>query len=108
MNKLVTVIIDRPLGSVHPKYPDLIYQINYGYIEGMIAGDGEYQDAYIMGIDYPLEIFEGKVIAVIHRLNDVEDKYVVCDINKTYTLEEIKKAVEFQEKYFEIEIELII
>lgn len=108
MNKLVTVIIDRPLGSVHPKYPDLIYQINYGYIEGMIAGDGEYQDAYIIGIDYPLEIFEGKVIAVIHRLNDVEDKYVVCDINKTYTLEEIKKAVEFQEKYFEIEIELII
>ncbi len=108
MNKLVTVIIDRPLGSVHPKYPNLIYQINYGYIEGMIAGDGEYQDAYIIGIDYPLEIFEGKVIAVIHRLNDVEDKYVVCDINKTYTLEEIKKAVEFQEKYFEIEIELII
>lgn len=108
MNKLVTVIIDRPLGSVHPKYPDLIYTINYGYIEGMIAGDGEYQDAYIMGIDYPLEIFEGKVIAVIHRLNDVEDKYVVCDINKTYTLEEIKKAVEFQEKYFEVEIELII
>ena len=108
MNKLVTVIIDRPLGSVHPKHHDLIYTINYGYIEGMIAGDGEYQDAYIMGIDYPLEIFEGKVIAVIHRLNDVEDKYVVCDINKTYTLEEIKKAVEFQEKYFEIEIELII
>ena len=108
MNKLVTVIIDRPLGSVHPKHHDLIYTINYGYIEGMIAGDGEYQDAYIMGIDYPLEIFEGKVIAVIHRLNDVEDKYVVCVINKTYTLEEIKKAVEFQEKYFEIEIELII
>ena len=108
MNKLVKVIIDRPLGSVHPKYHDLIYTINYGYIEGMIAGDGEYQDAYIIGIDYPLEIFEGKVIAVIHRLNDVEDKYVVCDINKTYTLEEIKKAVEFQEKYFEIEIELII
>lgn len=108
MNKLVKVIIDRPLGSVHPKYPNLIYQINYGYIEGMIAGDGEYQDAYIMGINYPIDIFEGKVIAVIHRLNDVEDKYVVCDINKTYTLEEIKKAVEFQEKYFEIEIELII
>ena len=107
MKELVTVIIDRPLGSYHPKYPDLAYPINYGYIKEMIGGDGEYQDAYVIGIDYPVEVFTGKVIAVVHRLNDVEDKLVVCEVGKEYKKEEILDFIYFQEKYFEIEIEIV-
>ena len=37
----VTVVVDRPLGSAHPVYPELIYPVNYGYVPGVPAGDGE-------------------------------------------------------------------
>ncbi len=104
LGKTVKVIIDRPLGSYHPAHKDIYYPINYGYIEGIIANDLEEQDAYILGINKPLKEFEGKVIAIIHRLNDVEDKLVVAPINETYTKEEIIKLINFQEQYFEIEI----
>ena len=58
--KRVTVKIDRPMGSFHPEHKDLFYPINYGYIEGLFAGDGEEQDAYILGIDEPVAEFSGK------------------------------------------------
>ena len=74
----VKVIVDRPLGSVHPKHKDIIYTVNYGYIPRVIAPDGEEQDAYILGVNEPVTEFVGKVIAVIHRLNDIEDKWVVA------------------------------
>ena len=103
----VTVKIDRPLGSYHPKHKDLYYPINYGYVEGVIAGDGEEQDAYIIGINEPLETFTGNIIAVIHRINDNETKWVVAKENTNYTVQEIEKQVQFQEKYFEHFIELV-
>lgn len=103
----VTVKIDRPLGSYHPKHKDLYYPINYGYVEGIIAGDGEEQDAYILGINEPLETFTGNIIAVIHRINDNENKWVVAKENTNYTVQEIEKQVHFQEKYFEHFIELV-
>ena len=104
IGKIVKVIIDRPLGTYHPKHTDIYYSVNYGYIPGIIAPDGEEQDAYVLGIEEPLEEFRGKVIAIIHRLNDIEDKLIVVPPGLTLTKEEIKKQVEFQEKYFEIEI----
>lgn len=103
----VTVKIDRPLGSYHPKHKDLYYPINYGYVEGVIAGDGEEQDAYILGINEPLETFTGNIIAVIQRINDNENKWVVAKENTYYTVQEIEKQVQFQEKYFEHFIELV-
>ena len=104
INKVVKVIIDRPLGSYHPSHKDIYYSVNYGFIEGMMALDNEEQDAYVLGVDIPLKEFSGKVIAIIHRINDIEDKLVVAPIGKTFTKEEILRQVEFQEKYFDIEI----
>ena len=101
IGETVSGIIDRPIGSHHPDYPDLIYPINYGYVEGVIAGDGDYQDAYVLGTDKPLQSFEGKVIAVYHRINDVEDKWIVSLDGCDYSDEEILQAIHFQEKYFE-------
>ena len=49
----------------------------------------------------------GKVIAIIHRLNDVEDKWVAVPEDKTMTAEEIMEQVRFQEQYFETEIEML-
>ena len=102
----VKVIIDRPLGTYHPKHNDIFYTLNYGYVEGVISPDGEEQDAYVLGIDKPLKEFTGVVIAVIHRLNDVEDKWIVAPEGFEFTKEEIMKEVEFQEKYFKTEIRL--
>ena len=106
IGKNVTVIIDRPLGSYHPKHKNLYYPIHYGYVPDVIGGDGEEQDAYVLGVDAPIKEFYGTVIAVIHRLNDVEDKWVVAPNGIKFTKEEIMQTVMFQEKYFEIEIEI--
>ena len=82
LGKIVKVKVDRPMGTYHPKHKDIYYPINYGYIEGIMASDGEEQDAYILGVNKPVEEFTGKVIAIIHRLNDVEDKWVVAPEGK--------------------------
>ena len=102
----VKVIIDRPLGTYHPNHPDIFYTVNYGYIEGTKAQDGEEQDAYILGIDKPLKEFTGVVLAIVNRLNDVEDKLIVVPEGVSFTKEEIIKQVEFQEKYFKIKIKM--
>ena len=104
IGKIVRVIIDRPLGSAHPKHEDLIYRVNYGYVPDIIAPDGEEQDAYILGIYEPITEFVGKVIAVIHRLDDVEDKWIVVPENMNFSKDEIKILVDFQEKFFDTEI----
>ena len=104
IGKTVRVVIDRPMGSYHPKYKELFYPINYGYIENIIAADAEEQDAYVLGVNEPVGEFTGRIIAIIKRLDDVEEKWVVAPENMTFTKEEIMKQVEFQEKYFKTEI----
>lgn len=101
---IVTVTVDRPMGSYHPEYKDMYYPINYGYIEGILAPDGEEQDAYILGVDIPLKTFTGKIIAVIKRADDVEEKWVVCPTGMSFTRFEIMEQVRFQEQYFKSEI----
>ena len=104
IGSVVKVTVDRPLGSYHPEHKDLYYPINYGYIEGVMAADGEEQDAYILGVDFPVEEFIGNVIAIIHRYDDVEEKWVVAPENILFTPEEIAEKVAFQEQYFKTEI----
>ena len=96
----VSGTIDRPLGSSHPRHPEMIYPINYGYVDGVFAGDGAEQDVYVFGIDEPIKTYSGKVIAVYHRINDCEDKWIVSVNGARPTREEILKAIEFQEQYF--------
>lgn len=107
IGRRVKVLVDRPLGSCHPNHPDIVYSVNYGYIPGIMAPDGEEQDAYILGISGPVTEFEGTVVAVIHRLDDVEDKWVVAPENTDFTKEEILAQVAFQEQYFRTEIRCI-
>ncbi len=104
IGKTVSGKIDRQLGTHHPKVSTLYYPVNYGYVEGIIGGDGAEQDVYFLGEDKPVSEFIGKVIAVIHRFNDVEDIWVVAKDGCQYSKEEIEKAVEFQEKFFDSEI----
>lgn len=97
----VSGIIDRPIGSRHPSFPDMIYPVNYGYVCGVMGRDGEEQDVYVLGTDMPLLSFEGLVIAVWHRLNDNEDKWIVSLDGTDFSGEEILNAIQFQERYFE-------
>lgn len=106
IGKIVDVIVDRPLGSKHPDF-DMIYPVNYGYVEGIFAGDGEEQDAYILGIDEPLSEFMGNLIAIVHRLNDNEDKWVVAPDGMNFTEDEIRQCLHFQEQYFDSIIEML-
>lgn len=101
LDKRVQVVVNRPLGSKHPKY-NFTYPINYGFIPNTKAEDGEEIDAYILGEHRPLIEYEGTVIAVVNRKNDNEDKLVVA--NHKYTIDEIKSLIHFQEQYFNIEI----
>ena len=95
LNKTVTVKIDRPMGSHHPKH---------GFIPDTISGDGEELDAYLLGVFEPVETYTGKVIAIIHRTNDDDDKLIIAPEDKTYTPDQIRALTEFQERFFKSEI----
>ncbi len=105
--KTVTVTVDRPIGAAHPKHPDNIYPLNYGYIQGEIAPDGDDLDAYILGVTEPQSSFTGKVIAIIHRENDIEDKLVVAPEGFVYNQAEVAAAVRFQEQFYKSTIECL-
>lgn len=103
LDKTLEVTIDRPLGSKHPKH-GFTYPVNYGYVPNTISGDGEELDCYILGIYEPIEAFKGKCIAIIHRLNDNDDKLIIVPENKSFSNNEIQVLTEFQEQYFQSEI----
>lgn len=100
IGKVVRGTVDRPLGSSHPKHPEMIYPVNYGYVDDVFADDGMEQDVYLFGTDKPLKKFEGKVIAVWHRFDDVEDKWIVSLDGENVTAEKILGDISFQEQYF--------
>ena len=100
----VTIYIDRTLGTKHPKFPNIIYPVNYGYIKEITALDDEYQDAYLLGVNEPVETYIGVVYAIIIREDDIEDKLVIVPKNKEFTIDEIDKLVNFQEKHFKYKI----
>jgi len=99
----VTVRIDRKLGSIHP-CNGYIYPINYGYIPDTKSADGEEIDAYVLGVWEPVGETRGVCIAVIHRLNDDDDKLVIVPKGKQYSDDAIRALTEFQERFFESEI----
>lgn len=108
LGKTVTVEIDRPIGFHHvTKGIHLDYTINYGYLPGVTGGDGEEQDVYVLGVKEPLERFTGRVIAVVHRSDDNEDKFVAAPEGMTFTRQEIEQELHFVEKYFDSTLETI-
>ena len=104
IGSFVTVTVDRPLGSFHPRYPQLYYPINYGFIEGTLALDGEEEDAYILGVEIPVKNFSGVIIAKIIRFDDNEHKWVVAPQGMSFLKSEIQRMTYFQEQYFISEI----
>ena len=105
LGRTVDIEMDRPIGTVHPKHDDIIYPINYGYIPGVPGGDGEELDVYLLGVDVPVEKYTARIIAIVHRRNDEEDKLVAAPEGTTYTAEEIADRIHFQEQFYDSEVE---
>ena len=108
LGKEVTIEIDRPIGYVHHKgEKTLIYPINYGYIPGVLGGDGEELDVFLVGVNEPVTSYTGRIIGIVYRADDVEDKLVMAPCGQSFTAEEIARAVYFQEKYYKTTIRAI-
>lgn len=103
VGKKILIEFDRPLGTKHPKHPDMVYPVNYGFVPGTLAGDGMEIDVYYLSSDQALKTIEGTCIGYVHRFDDNEDKLIATDGTKLST-EEIEKQLEFQEKWFKHEI----
>lgn len=105
--KIVHVIVDRPLGYSDVKHDQ--YPLNYGYVPNVLGGDGEFQDVYIVSNEIKTAIseFDGKLIAIIKRADDVEDKWVVTMPHEQFTVRQIESQVNCMEQYFDSKIELL-
>ncbi len=103
MGKEIEVVIDRPIGSKHPKH-GFVYEANYGYVSNTTSPDGEELDAYYLGTNKPLKKAKGVCIAIIHRTDDDDDKLIVVPNGVELTDEEIDKQTKFQEQWFRHEI----
>jgi inorganic pyrophosphatase len=106
VGQIVTVKVDRPMGSKHPKH-GFIYPVNYGYIEGIKAPDGDDLDAYVLGVFEPVKEFKGKCIAFIERSDDNDRKMIVVPEDKSYSREQILALTEFQERFFKPKLSLL-
>jgi len=105
LGKTVTVQIDRPIGSEHPRL-GFRYLTNYGFLPDTIAGDGHEIDAYVLGESEPLESFTGTCIGVIFRRDDNEHKLVVS--RRTLTASEIRAQTNYVEQHYDTIIEAAI
>jgi inorganic pyrophosphatase len=103
LGKEVEIVIDRPIGSKHPKH-DFLYEVNYGFIDGVKAPDGEDLDAYYLGVNEPIERSKGVCIAIAHRRDNDDDKLIVVPQGVIMTDEQIASAIYFQEQWFDTEI----
>lgn len=99
IGRVVSGHIDRPMGSRHPR-EDFLYPVNYGYVDDVPAMDGDMQDVYFLGVDRPVDTFTGRVIAVYHRFDDIEDKWIVTPEGVNLSDEEILRQIQFQEQFF--------
>lgn len=41
------IVIDRPKGSAHPRFPDFIYKVDYGYLKNTSSMDGGGIDVWV-------------------------------------------------------------
>ncbi len=108
LGKMVNIKIDRPIGYVHKKENySLTYPINYGYLPGVIGGDGEELDVYLLGVNEPVTEYTAKIIGIAHRENDVEDKLVAAPVDLNFAKEEIERVIHFQEQYYKTTVEVL-
>lgn len=105
--RIFSGVIDRLLGF-EDSFGN-VYPINYDYIPELMGGDGEKQDVYIVSCkkSKPLEVFTGKSVAIIHRSDDIEDKWVWAPLDEKVDKGLIAEQTYFMEQYFDSWIEMV-
>lgn len=104
LGREISIVIDRPLGSFHPRKRSVRYPVNYGYVPEVTAGDGSEQDVYLLGVPVPVGEYTGVVIGVVHRKDDVEDKWIAAPRGMSFSKAEMEEAVRFVEQFFDTEL----
>ena len=104
LGKTFTVIVDRPYGSFHPHIPDVLYPLNYGYVDHMMSQDGEFQDAYVYGPEEPLEKFRGTLIGIIYHKDDLRSRWIIAPMLENIRHEDVIHAIGFEEQYYDTRI----
>ena len=108
LGRNVEMVVDRPIGYVHHKKTySLTYPINYGYIPGILGGDGEELDVYLYGVSVPVARYTGRIVGIVHREDDVEDKLIMAPDGVCPTAVELEAAVRFQERYYRFHVETL-
>jgi len=101
LNQTVKVEVDHPHGSFHPHIPDLRYPLNKGYV----YLDGEIIDAYVYGVNEPVDSFTGMVCAIIYRKDSQSMQLVVSRIGMVIRKEDVISAIGFEEQYYDTRIQ---
>lgn len=83
------VVIHRPKGSIHPRYDNVAYPLDYGYLKGSVSGDGGELDVWIGS--NPEKRIEEIICTIDLDKNDLEIKVLVgCSETK------VQKILDFQ------------
>ena len=101
LGEIVEICIDRPMGAYGEN--GIMYLCNYGFIPGTIAGDREEIDAYVLGVTQPLVkdyVGNFKVVGVIVRHDDIEDKLIVAPRYMNYQATVMSYLVRFAEQRY--------
>jgi inorganic pyrophosphatase len=101
LGKQVKLEFDQQVGSSYEPHKIDSYPINYGYVPGTLAPDGDPLDAYLLSVYEPLEKSEGVCVAIIHRRDDDDDKLIVVPEGIELTDDEIMQQVQFQEHLYD-------
>lgn len=104
LSKTVTVIIDRPYGSIHPLLQDVTYPYNYGYIKQDMQQNIEFQDAYVIGVQQPLETFTGYVAGIIYHKEDTTSRWIVAPLGMVVDHEATIQLLGIEEQFYSTRI----
>ena len=89
-----TIIIDRPKGSSHPRYPHLIYPLDYGYLEGTTSADGDGTDVWLGSLITTDRVLTGILCTFDTLKRDLEIKLLIgCTEEDIQTIQDFHKEM---------------
>jgi inorganic pyrophosphatase len=85
------IVIDRPRGSIHPRHPDTIYALDYGYLDGTTSGDGGGIDIWRGSL--PQLVATGVILTIDLQKKDSEIKLLLaCTAEEQQMVLELHQA----------------
>ncbi len=105
-NLLVThpIILDRPRGSSHPRYPDVIYPLDYGYLENTSASDGGGIDVWCGSLNTVMNKNTPKTLTGILCTFDTLKRDAEIKLLVGYTEEDIRTIELFHKEMYTLYI----